>query len=205
MKVLIADDHALIRDSMALYVRQMNGVEAHTAEDFLSAKAMVRVGGPFDLVVLDFNMPNMNGLDGVSEMLSEENCKRVALLSGVATLDEARAGIEVGASGFLSKSLSVEEFQAAVRTMLEGGVFEPQGKDLIQGIENGRHPKLRSLNSREDAVLAGIVKGLTNRQIGEEMGVAEVTVKLYTKGLFQKLGVANRPAAASLARDLGVG
>ena len=98
-KLLLADDHELVRETIADFLRLQGGFEVVTGQSFDEALAVVRAKGPFELVMLDYSMPGMDALSGLARMRSQCNCP-VAILSGTATPDVARRALSSGASGF---------------------------------------------------------------------------------------------------------
>lgn len=199
MRVLIADDHDLLRDALAQFLRQAGGITVSTEADLPAAAARIGRDGPFDLVLLDLAMPGMDGLDGLAPALALNGGRAVALISGnprPGLAEEARAA---GAAGFLSKTLSASDFVAAVRTLAAGGCFRAATAEDAPG------PALaRQLTPRELQVLEGFCQGRSNREIAADLTLAEPTVKLHAKTLCRKLGANNRTQAAMIARAAGL-
>jgi len=201
-RVLLADDHDLVRDTLADYLRHEGGFEVAVAgglDDALDAVRRARDG--FDLVLLDYRMPGMEALAGLARMQAQAACP-VAILSGTAPPEVARRALRAGAAGFLPKTLSPRALIAAVRCILDGEIFEPHeflDSDRAQG--DGAEV---SLTARERDVLTGVSDGKSNKEIARDLSIQEVTVKLHLKTLSRKLGARNRTHAAMLARDLGL-
>ena len=124
MRVLIADDHDLLRDTLELWFRQEK-IDVVTARDLDSALSAVAAQEAFDLILLDHGMPGMDGLDGLSRALDGAKGARVALMSGTAPREVAERALEMGAAGFLPKTLSAKSLVNAVRFMAMGEQYAP--------------------------------------------------------------------------------
>jgi DNA-binding NarL/FixJ family response regulator len=203
MRVLIADDHGLLRDTLELLLDNAGGFETLSVSDFPAALAAISGRGPFDLVILDLDMPGMNGLDGLDRALVHDGGQRVALMSGVVGRDVARQALARGAAGFVPKTLPAKSLVNAVRFMAMGEQFAPI--DFMTEPEDAvpESPLVRKLTKREREVLAGLTHGKSNKQIAYDLDILEPTVKLHVKTLFRKLEVVNRTQAALIARENG--
>ncbi|MDO9524642.1 MAG: response regulator transcription factor [Gemmobacter sp.] len=203
MRVLIADDHDLVRETLAAFLLQVGGITSVGVRDFASAAQMIRDDGPFDLVLLDFSMPGMNGLNGLRAALELTAGKPVALMSGVASRTIADAALEMGAAGFLPKTLSAKSLANAVRFMAMGEKYAPV--DFATSLEPAPPPLMaKMLTMRELQVLEGLCQGKSNKEIARDLDLTEPTVKLHIKTLYRKIGAANRTQAAMLAKEAGV-
>ncbi|MEM6578736.1 MAG: response regulator transcription factor [Pseudomonadota bacterium] len=198
LKLLLADDHDLVRGTLASYMRQEARCDVHQAASLDEAMDMCECDGPFDLIVLDFRMPGMEGLSGLQRISRICSCP-VAVLSGSAPPDVAGRAMQKGAAGFLPKTLSPEEMVAAVKKMLAGHTYLPEAVEFRQHERHSIH-----LTPRELDVLNGVTKGKLNKEIAVDLEIQEVTVKLHVKTLSRKLGAKNRTHAAMLARDMGI-
>ena len=203
MKILIADDHELVRDTIAIFLEQEHDFKISRASDFHEASAKIIADGPFDLVLLDYNMPGMRALNGLTRAMQENGGKPVALMSGTAAKDVAEAALEAGAAGFLPKSMSASSLVHAVRFMLAGEQYAPV-KYMMEKEAESEHPLASQLSNREMQVLVGLCHGLANKEIAKNLDLQEVTVKLHVKTLCRKLNARNRTQAAMIGRDAGI-
>lgn len=203
MRILIADDHELLRDTLRLYLQKEADIAVDTAPDLSAAMEMVRRAGPYELVLLDWQMPGMQGLEGLAEMKRLSGERPVALISGVATRREAQAALDAGAAGFLPKTLAAKSLVAAVRFMAMGEVYAPLDFMTAPEAETA-HPLAQKLSRREFQVLEGLTEGKSNKEIARDLDVQETTVKLHVKTLYRKMGVTNRTQAALSAREAGL-
>lgn len=203
MRILIADDHDLLRDTLVLFLESQNIVSV-AEKDLPSAIDKIRRDGPFDLVVLDFGMPGMNGLEGLKKTLQEPKATRVALMSGIAPRDIAEQALSLGAAGFLPKTLPAKSLANAVRFMAMGEQYAPIDFMTAAPDETAQNELSEKLSKRELQVLQGLCAGKSNKEIARDLDLMEPTIKLHVKTLYRKIGAANRTQAALLAKDAGL-
>lgn len=201
VKLLLADDHDLVREAVATMVTSEGDLFVVAVADLDSV--LSRLGQErFDLVLLDFKMPGMNGLEGLDRARACAPQTPIALITGVTRRALAEEALTRGAAGFVPKTLGVKPMIAAVRAMLAGEVFAPLSMlDATPSPEGA----LEELTRREVEVLSGICEGKSNKEIARDLEVQEVTIKLHVKTLSRKLGAKNRTHAAMIARDAGMG
>jgi len=204
MRILIADDHDLVRDTIAAFLASEDDVESETAINLDEAVKKIENEGPFDLVLLDYNMPGMNGLEGLERAIALNGAGTVAILSGTAPGSVAKSAISAGAIGFLPKTMGAKSLVNAVRFMAAGETFVPLS--LMEEKENpaSAAAKARNLSEREIQVLDGLCRGLANKEIARELDLQEVTIKLHVKTLCRKLDARNRTHAAMIAKEQGL-
>lgn len=203
MRVLIADDHDLLRDTLVLFLEAQGDITTRATADLSSAHKLIETEEAFDLVLLDLNMPGMNGLAGLSTTLEMKGGQRVALLSGEATKEIAEQALEAGAAGFVPKTLPAKSMINAVKFMAMGEQYAPIDF-MTAAEEKTAHPLADKLTPRELQVLKGLTEGKSNKEIARDHDVSEPTVKLHMKTLYRKLGVANRTQAALIAQEQGI-
>ncbi len=203
MRVLIADDHDLLRDALAAFMQNEDDIEMHAAADFHEACTLLEGEWTYDLVLLDYNMPGMNGLEGIEKARDMNGVHRVALMSGEANRDIAEQAMKLGAVGFIPKTLPAKSLVNAIKFMAMGETYAPLDFMTAEDPAN-THPLLDELTTREGQVLKGLTEGKSNKEIARDLDLTEPTVKLHVKTLYRKLEVANRTQAALAARDAGV-
>lgn len=203
MKILLADDHELVRDTIGAYLGQEADMKVVTAADFEQACEAINNQGPFDVVLLDWSMPGMDGLNGLAKARELNFGSPVAVLSGTATRSIAERVIASGAAGFLPKTLAAKSLVHAVRFMAAGEQYAPI-QFMTERENEASHPLAQKLTKREMEVLAGLVDGRSNKEIGRILDLQEVTVKLHVKTLCRKLEARNRTNAAMIAKDAGL-
>jgi two-component system, NarL family, nitrate/nitrite response regulator NarL len=203
VKVLIADDHDLVRDTLVAFVQADGDIKAHTAHDFASACSKVAQDGPFDLVLLDYNMPGMEGIAGLQKVLALDGAPNVALISGEASRDIAEQALAVGAAGFVPKTLPAKSLLNAIKFMAMGEQYAPV--DFMTADPTAeKHPLAKKLTEREMQVLKGLTEGKSNKEIARDLDLSEPTIKLHVKTLYRKVGAKNRTQAALTAREAGL-
>lgn len=203
MKILIADDHDLVRDTLAAFLEAEGGITVETAEDLDEALTLVGKNGAYDLVLLDYTMPGMNGLDGLRRALAVNDGKPVAIMSGTAPRAVAQEALDSGAIGFLPKTLPAKSLVNAIRFMAAGETYVPV-KFLTTEEVSEVNPIAAKLSKREMEVLGGLCRGLANKEIARELDLQEVTIKLHVKTLCTKLEAKNRTHAAMIAKEAGL-
>ena len=198
MKILLADDHDLIRETLVMYLRAQIDADIVEVGDVPAAEQAIAAEGDelFDLALLDYDMPGMDGLAGLARIRTLMQARPVAILSGTASRRVAREAMESGARGFLPKTMNARSLAAAVTFIASGETFVPYGY-LEQEIQS----PTGDLTARETDVLRGLTEGRSNKDIGRTLGLQEVTVKLHVKTLCRKLDARNRTQAAMIARD----
>lgn len=193
IRLLLVDDHTMVRAGLRTLLGdvpdlQIVGEAASCAE----ALARARETAP-DVVLMDLRLPDGSGVDACREILSHEPGTRVLFLTSYAEDLARMSTVLAGASGYLLKDIGSQSLVDAIRTAAAGQrVIDP-------GIASSIASSLKaapSLSKQECRVLALVVDGLTNRQIGVEMGLSERTVRNYLSNAFHKLGVSRRSQAA---------
>jgi DNA-binding NarL/FixJ family response regulator len=202
LRILIADDHDMVRETIAMFLDADGGSETFSAKDLPEALKLIESERPFDLVLLDFSMPGMKGLEGLKKALVANNGRPVGLISGTATRLIAEQAMEMGAAGFLPKTLPAKSLVNAVRFMAAGEIYAPVS--FMSGKDDPDETDFeRDLSDREKQVLRGVMAAKSNKEIARDLDLQEVTIKLHVKTMCHKLGAKNRTDAAMIARDAG--
>lgn len=210
-RILIADDHALLRDTLAKTLRcAIDGAQVDTVATLPEAMEIAN-NGTLSLALLDLRMPGMHGLEGLARFRAAHPDVPVGLLSGLAEMRHVEQAMKLGAAGYFPKTMGSQDFVEAVRAVLAGETFMPTGKDgapLPAYNHNGdgawTGPGAPSFTPRERSVIDCLARGLSNKLIAHEMGIREVTVKMHLRHVCAKLGVTNRTQAALKLCDLGM-
>ena len=210
MRLLIADDHELLRDTLRSFLQQQDCLEICTVGDLDGALELLDAGESYDLILLDYTMPGMNGLDGLRHLLDRPDTGPVALISGIAETEVALQAVQMGAQGFLQKTMPAQSLLNAIRFMTLGERFVPV-ELILSHISDPVQPQKPvtdrpdvTLTPRETEVLAALCRGQTNKEIARALSLSEPTIKLHVKTLYRRLGATNRTQAAMIARNMGL-
>ncbi|MGQ9366440.1 response regulator [Azospirillum sp. ST 5-10] len=211
-RVLVADDHPLFRNALREVVEVVFGdAELIEACDLDEAIAAATGTDDLDLILLDLNMPAMNGFCGLMSLRNEVPTVPVVVVSGSEDPDNVREAITYGAVGFVPKSLTKDAMAEALRTVLAGGVFvptagDPQAKRTRRRSEEEERfaGRVASLSRQQRLVLEMLVKGQSNKQIAYLLDVTESTVKAHVSAILRKLNVQSRTQAVIHAGKLSL-
>lgn len=216
MKILIADDHSLVRQGLKLELLELSAeatileaADAGTVYEVLSGHPDI------DLVILDLHMPGANELDLLSSLCNKYPDIPVVVLSAAESPRIMQRAIDRGAAGFIPKSAANEVLLSALQLVLSGGVYIPS--QMIGETPHGTHTSqdntgaprrstsLRPvLTDRQNDVLQLLSGGDSNKVIARKLGLSEHTVKIHLTAIFKTLGVSNRTEAAIASRELGL-
>lgn len=216
IRVLIVDDHAIVRDGMSALLEGKRGLTvAGQAVDGADAVQKARDLSP-DVILMDLKMPKMSGLDAIRAIKAENPEARILVLTSYAEDEQVFAAIQGGALGYLLKDSSITELVEAIRCVYRGeaslhpavarklilGINRPTGKSAHanhSGESPASDPNAAGLTEREVEVLKRVAKGLTNADIAAELCVGEGTVRFHVSNILAKLGLENRTQAVLYA------
>ena len=202
IRIVVADDHPIVRDGIAATLSGTHGFEVvGQAASGPEAVDLVMAHAP-DVVVMDLRMPGGGGVAAVQELRRRGSATRVLVLTTYDTDSDTIAAIEAGATGYLLKDAPTETLVAAIRATAAGEtVLSPAvASRLASHVRGGGD----ALTSREREVLALVAAGTSNRAIARELFVSEATVKTHLVHIYSKLGVADRAAAVASAYQQGI-
>jgi DNA-binding NarL/FixJ family response regulator len=201
IKLLLADDHALMIEAVRLALKDADDFEiVATAESGSQVLPQVERTGA-DMVVLDLRMPGMDGLTCIKLLRARFPKVKIAVLSGVDSDDTVDSALELGASVFVSKNVQPAELVKAFRQAFEGVVEAPVGRDVRRG---NRAAGGAGLTDRELSVLRALGKGQSNKEIARSLWLAEQTVKFHLTNIYRKLEVSSRTEAVHWAYGHGL-
>ncbi len=212
IRLLIVDDHPLFRRGVRFYLDTAPGIsvvaEADSGRDALDLLGDLEV----DVVMLDLQMPGLDGIETTRRALQEDPGARILILTSFGSWDRIHGALRAGAAGYVLKDAQPEELEAAIRAVAAGGSYldARATEELLHRIEPAQpddgegSAATDSLSDREREVLTLLTRGLGNRDISEQLVVSEKTVKSHLANIMAKLGVKNRTQAALLAMREGL-
>ena len=211
MKYLIVDDHALITGALSLMLEDRDPeAEVHTAATAREALDLVNREGDADLLILDLSMPDVTGTELMEEIVRMQPMLKILVVSGLADQESIMRVLQLGAAGFVPKSLDTEMLGNAIDFVLKGGVFIPS-KLLTESQRVGfftrtaAHLKSSAeepvhLTERQKDVLALLAQGAPIKRICRELNLSEGTVKTHVSAIYRAFGATNRTEALIAAR-----
>ncbi|MBV2142440.1 response regulator transcription factor [Falsochrobactrum sp. TDYN1] len=207
MRFIIADDHPLFRGALRQVLSgQPEAAEIIEAGDFGAVKKLVGERDDIDLLLLDLTMPGGTGLSGLVTLKALQPALPTIIISATDDAATIRHAIKLGASGFISKSASMEIIDEAVRAVLAGEIWVASDIDLDHAHDpeiEALITRIRTLTPQQGRVLTMLADGLLNKQVAYELGVSEATVKAHVSAVLQKLGVDSRTQAVILLSRIG--
>ena len=204
MRILIADDHDLLRETLSMFLASEGSIDTALASTLDEALDLIQSEEKFDLIMLDYNMPGMAGLNGLKRAMEASGGSPVALMSGIASRSVAEEALSFGAAGFVPKTLAAKTLVNAVRFMAMGEKYAPIDFMTADAPTVAPNPLAQKLSRRELQVLEGLSKGKSNKEIARDLDLQEPTIKLHVKTLYRKIGAANRTQAALIAKEEGL-
>lgn len=198
MKILVVDDHALVREGLHQVLKSLDeNVDVLQAGNCMQAFALAQIHPDLDLVLLDYHLPDMNGLEALAIFGERHPELPILLLSGSSDTQVTRQVMQSGAAGFVTKTSMSDELLFAVRKVLSGDVCFPQG--LCTTAVTPKTP----LTHRQELVLRCLLDGKSNREIGEFLHVSEETIKTHITAILRYFDVQNRTQAVVAAARAG--
>jgi len=206
MKILIADDHALFRDGLALRLEQIapQAVIAQASGYSQVLKILASEQQP-DVLIFDVEMQDMPWLEGLKKICSISPKTNIIVVSASEDARTIRTIMANGVKGYIPKRSDIKVFNNALKLILDGGTYVPPNllETSAYGNNNG-NIGIKTLTNRQSQVLDLIAQGKSNKQIAYDMGVSESTVKLHINALLRSLHVTNRTQAVITAQKIGL-
>jgi DNA-binding NarL/FixJ family response regulator len=211
IRVLLADDQALVRSGFRMILDSRDDVEiAGEAKDGLEAVALAAELAP-DVILMDVRMPKLDGVEATRRIVASGSNARILILTTFDLDEYVYEAIRAGASGFLLKDVQPVELVDAIRVVAAGNALlgTTVTKRLLERFTDGApqaspSPVLDGLTEREREILALMAAGLSNSEIADRLVVGETTVKTHVSSILRKLGVRDRVQAVIVAYDAGL-
>jgi DNA-binding NarL/FixJ family response regulator len=203
--VMVIDDHPLYQKALAMLVRDTGGADevlsAFSAEEGLR---LIRDGASPALILLDLGLPGINGAEAVREFRRIQPGAVIVIVSATEHRQEAAAAARAGANAMVSKGVDMDVLRDIVVQALAGNL-QPDRKWLTPVATRSFDAKASlRLTTRQAEIVALVSRGLSNKEIGLRLGLAEITVKTHLSAVFRALGVTNRTQAVMALRSLGL-
>jgi two-component system nitrate/nitrite response regulator NarL len=216
VKVIFADDHNLIRETIGVLLQDLSkDVEILEAEDFKGAMKHATTDSAPDLIILDLYMPGMNHLEGLRTMKEKFPSIPVVILTGSVDMNDAKSSLDQGAAGYIPKNIGARVMIDALKLIMSGEKYLPtmlvaeaekqESATIVAGANAKSEKTLEKLTPREREVLGLLTKGYPNKEIARKLELREITVKVHLKNVYRKLGVSNRTQAVRKLMEMGVG
>jgi len=211
MKILLIDDHALIRDALRSVLRELAGnATVFEASDCRQAMRLIEQHPDLHMILLDLNLPDRDGFAVLSDLRKRYATISIVVLSAFHDRENILRALELGALGFIPKSAPREVMANALRLIFSGGIYVPpealaRGETTVAGAAPGRRvsPADLGLTERQMEVLALMMQGKSNKAISRILDTAEPTVKHHVTAILKALKVANRTEAVIAVGALG--
>ena len=195
LKILIVDDHAILRMGLASLLNSKDEVEV--VGDAANGSSGIKKAQKLkpDVVIMDLMMPGMDGCETTRRLMAQDPDAKVLILTTFGTSDVINRALEAGAKGAIMKNCDFEELLTAIRTVADGKDYvSAEIKRILS-----KDPPVAALSPRQKEILASIVRGLSNPEIAKQLGISLDMVKEHVETLFQKIGAANRAEAVAIA------
>lgn len=202
IKIIIADDHLMVREGLKQLLELQGDIEViGQADDGIQCLDMINKLKP-DVVLLDINMPNMNGIQTLEVMRQNQNKTKVLILTIHNEIEYLLKAVEIGVNGYVLKDSNSSVLKKAIVAVYDGETYiepslTPLMKDRLEKINKQNDDEI--LTRREIEVLKLLAEGLFNKEIAYKLSISEKTVKNHVSNIFKKIGVFDRTQAAVYA------
>jgi DNA-binding NarL/FixJ family response regulator len=204
MKIILADDHPLFRQALTLTLKShFSGAEIFDTQTIPELEQYLQNINDADLLLLDLDIPGAKGFDSLISIRRSYPNLGVVIISGFEDKETIYKAMNYGAAGFIPKSTPVPEMVIAIKEVLNGTLWTPDGKFNSQDVKvSVADEKVSSLTPKQHKILLMFADGLLNKQIAYELGLSESTIKSHASTIFLKLGVRNRTQAVILLNEV---
>ena len=210
MKILLIDDHGLFRDGMHLVLAKLDdAIQIFNASSYEDALPVIKENLDLDLILLDLGLPGLSDIDALKALRKEMPLTPVVILSSNDDGAKVQEILNSGAQGYIPKSTKAELLIRALKLVLSGGIYIPPeilsqiGGGQIAHIKNHTATANTPLTPRQHEVLAKLIHGYSNKEIGKLLDMAESTVRVHIAAILKALNVSNRTKAARVAVQKG--
>lgn len=205
LRIVFADDHRLVREALTPFIQRLAPTvhldEASTVDEAIS---LLENNNQCDLILLDLNMPGMDGFEGFNRLQHVAPDTPIAVLSGSIDPSDVSQALAHGAAGYIPKTTAGSTLVNALQIILAGEIYVPPALMSAQATRGSRETRNVPLAERQMDVLKALAEGLTNKEIARRLGIAEITVKVHLQSIYRKLGVSNRTEALAAALNRGL-
>lgn len=204
---IVADDHPMVRDALALALRgAFPNAEIALAGTLDETSAAIAARPDVDLVILDLDMPGMQGLAGVSMLRASHPSAPLVIVSATRNPAAMRQAVEMGAAGFIPKSAPMDEIIGSVRAVMRGEIILPPGAGdgALSPSDADLATRAAKMTPQQHRVFALMAEGKPNKIIAYDMQIGEATVKAHVTEILRKMGVHSRTQAIVLAQRLAL-
>ena len=206
MKILVADDHALVRDGLKPFLCELDpDTSILDAANLDEAVRIAKASAKLALILLDLKMPGMDGARGIEILHRIHPGVPVVILSGHVERQDVLAAVRAGASGYIPKTVSGPALVNALRLVLSGESYLPSSILLDSGVAPppADVSPLSTLSPREQEILGFLIEGQTNKEIARRLDLQEITIKIHLRNAYRKIGAVNRAQAVRIAMSAG--
>jgi DNA-binding NarL/FixJ family response regulator len=202
LRVLVADDHRVVLEGIEHALDRADGFKVvattHSGADVADLVARHRP----DVVLIDLHMPGVDGLQALDQIRARDKDVKVVMLSASERQEEIQAALARGADGFILKSVNPIDLPSALRQVHEGTVFHGSARGRTSSPESPAEAV--GLTDREVTLIKALARGMSNKQISQELWITEQTVKFHLSNIYRKLDVVNRTGAVRWAHEQGM-
>ena len=203
MKIILADDHPLFRQALMITLKShFSGAEIFDAETIPELEQHLQNVNDADLLLLDLDIPGAQGFNSLITIRRSYPNLGVVIISGFEDKETIYKAMNFGAAGFIPKSTPVPEMVVAIKEVLNGKLWTPDGDFNGSAQTSIADDKIASLTPKQHKILLMFADGLLNKQIAYELGLSESTIKSHASTIFLKLGVRNRTQAVIVLNEL---